>query len=261
MSRNIIDLLLVLTLIGGIIICSFWSEADAAIEFKTSSQQYVSTSTAPVTATPLTISCWMQEDQSTALDTLVSIQDNADTDRYWRLRVDGDNATKTVSAGSRQNGASEATAFSTSIYTVGKWHHVTGVFVSSTERYVYLDGTHRGSSTTSSAPDNIDDMTIGASRDSSPSNWMNGRIAEVAVWNVALSDDEVTALATPVRGMPLQIRPNNLVDYYPLNNVTDSVSMDTATMIINMAPNTFGSFNSASTSTSRPAGKGDIISG
>jgi hypothetical protein len=43
---------------------------------------------------------------------------------------------------------------------------------------------------------------------------MNGRIAEAGIWNVALSDREVAALASGVH--PARMRPDALVAYWPL---------------------------------------------
>ena len=43
---------------------------------------------------------------------------------------------------------------------------------------------------------------------------MSGRIAEVALWDVALSAAEVAALASGVT--PLHMRPGNLVAYWPV---------------------------------------------
>ena len=43
---------------------------------------------------------------------------------------------------------------------------------------------------------------------------MSGRIAEAAIWNVALADAEIAALARGIK--PNHIRPGNLVLYCPL---------------------------------------------
>ena len=47
---------------------------------------------------------------------------------------------------------------------------------------------------------------------------MAGRIAEAAIWNVALTDSEVQALASGVS--PLRVRPESLQAYWPLFAVT-----------------------------------------
>ena len=45
-------------------------------------------------------------------------------------------------------------------------------------------------------------------------NYCDGSLAEAAIWNAALSDAEVAALATGVS--PLLVRPGSLVFYAPL---------------------------------------------
>jgi hypothetical protein len=47
-----------------------------------------------------------------------------------------------------------------------------------------------------------------------PDQPFNGRLAEVAVWDVALNADEITALARGYR--PSLIRPDKLLWYIPL---------------------------------------------
>jgi hypothetical protein len=44
--------------------------------------------------------------------------------------------------------------------------------------------------------------------------FLNGRLAEAAIWNTDLTDDEFAALADGYR--PTLIRPNKLVFYAPL---------------------------------------------
>lgn len=100
-------------------------------------------------------------------------------------------------------------------YTVGVWHHACGVWASSTSRSVYIDGGSKGSNT-----DSI--LLSGFSRTNISTRWVSnargaffdGCIAEPAIWDVALTDDEVASLA---RGFsPDQIRPQSLVSYWPI---------------------------------------------
>ena len=69
---------------------------------------------------------------------------------------------------------------------------------------------------------------------------MNGRLAEIAIWNAALTDDEVLSLSKGVS--PLRVDPQNLVAYWPLygngspepNYVRNST--DLALTLINAPP-------------------------
>ena len=58
------------------------------------------------------------------------------------------------------------------------------------------------------------------------SSLLNGRIAEVAVWNTLLNDTEVTnLLMTKTKYVPLQIRPARLRGYWPLYDYLPSTTI------------------------------------
>ncbi|KKK59939.1 hypothetical protein LCGC14_3029330, partial [marine sediment metagenome] len=57
-------------------------------------------------------------------------------------------------------------------------------------------------------------VSIGRSGISTPQSYMDESIAEVAIWNVALSNAEVALLAKGFS--PLLIKPESLVSYWPL---------------------------------------------
>ena len=57
-------------------------------------------------------------------------------------------------------------------------------------------------------------MTFGLYKNLSTLYPLNGQLAEVGVWNVALSDDEVYRLSRGVK--PNRVRGHSLVEYWPL---------------------------------------------
>jgi hypothetical protein len=125
----------------------------------------------------------------------------------------GDLAGDPITA-SADNG-SGGVATTTAGYTANTWHHACGVFTSSTSRAVYLDGTNSGTNATNITPSGLDTTTIG-SRFTQNTNgvFLNGLIAEVGIWNAALTAEEVASLA---KGMTCdKIHPQNLVFYAPL---------------------------------------------
>ena len=74
------------------------------------------------------------------------------------------------------------------------WHFAVGVWVSSTERYGYLDGNLvLGSNNETSVSFNgtADDIAIGRRNDSTPGNYFEGVLDEVAFFNKALSQEEI----------------------------------------------------------------------
>ena len=78
----------------------------------------------------------------------------------------------------------------------GNWYHVAAVFVSGTERYLYLNGvpvvTNTSAPTTGWSGHRL---LVGTRYDGSAfGQFADGRIAEVALWGVALSASQVSSL-------------------------------------------------------------------
>lgn len=82
----------------------------------------------------------------------------------------------------------------------------------------YINGVADGVSANSTIPTAADTQVTlggGSDYDNSPSNlFTNGQVAELAIWDVVLSVDEIASLSKGFRA-PL-IRPNNLVFYTPV---------------------------------------------
>jgi hypothetical protein len=100
--------------------------------------------------------------------------------------------------------------------TSGVWAHVCGVFASNSSRTAILNGdlANKDTEPTSNTPDATMNMVIvGARQDGTSGSW-DGDVAETAIWDVALSDDEVVALSLGYS--PQLIRPASLVFYCPV---------------------------------------------
>ena len=102
------------------------------------------------------------------------------------------------------------------IVSAGSWNHYAGVFVSGSSRTPYTNGVAGAENTTSVAAITPTVTSIGAwfEGTSSPIQLFDGRIAEVGIWNIALTAAEIASLAD---GMTCDnIRPQSLVFYAPL---------------------------------------------
>ena len=81
------------------------------------------------------------------------------------------------------------------IYNDGKWHTAVGVWVSSTQRHLYIDGvldsTHTGTGTYHAS---LDRIAVGYEADSGPGGYYEGEISKYQVYNFALSASEVKEL-------------------------------------------------------------------
>lgn len=175
-----------------------------AYAFSTASSRYLTTNSAPVTETPLTMCAWFNTVSGGVAQGIMSLA-NTSNGQFFRMALDG---SARVIANAGFNVSVSAT------YTSGLWAHSAAVFESSVSRTAYLNGVAGSANTTSFAPTGISSVFIGANSLTAVAAPHNGRIAECGIWNVALTAAEIAALA---RGLtPDKIRPQSLVFYAPL---------------------------------------------
>lgn len=110
------------------------------------------------------------------------------------------------------NNVGFGTASASGAASSGVWTHGCAVFENSTSRSAYRDGGNKATNATAKNFPAVDTTTIGYTN--SFGTYFGGKIAEVAVWDVALTDDEVLTLAKGVS--PLAVRSASLVAYWPL---------------------------------------------
>lgn len=181
-----------------------------AYEFNGTNQSILATS-APGTGEPLTISAWFVSDSSTTRTVIASVS-GLD---FFALVQDGTKTGDPICATKYSSGTDTGEAVSSTGYTVGQWHHGCAVFASNASRTVYLDGGGKVENTTNRpSAINITRTAIGALARSPLAAFFDGRVAEVGIWNAALTDGEVASLAKAVS--PRLIRPQSLVFYAPL---------------------------------------------
>lgn len=113
-------------------------------------------------------------------------------------------------------------------WTAGTWHHIAGTYdgdLASNQMAIYWDGALEANATqTGVIGENADRLTIGSRNDAGVNALypFDGQINELAIWDAALTADEVSLLYnSKVKRMPLQIQPANLVLYLPFDDVAD----------------------------------------
>lgn len=102
------------------------------------------------------------------------------------------------------------------IVSAGSWNHYAGVFASGSSRTPYTNGVAGAENTTTVAAITPTFTNIGAfyAGTATAIQFMGGLIAEVGIWNAALTAAEIASLA---KGMTCdKVRPQNLVFYAPL---------------------------------------------
>lgn len=180
--------------------------------FVAASSQYLNRSDTPISGGSWTLSAWIRP---TALNDNVVLMIGAgaaDPRAYLAVNSAGPGTIGVV----QDDGPTTATVSTSATATTGTWQHVAGVF-GLTARAVYLRGGNKASNATALTAHTLTGpLSIGRYDDgaSVTGNYFDGSIAEVGVWNVALTDDEIALLG---RGYaPSLIRRSALAGYWPL---------------------------------------------
>ncbi len=180
--------------------------------FDDGSSEYLTNNAAVLTATPITMACWFNSNDSTIRQELISLSDTAGDTNFFSLVLMGADPGDLIRADIRAG--SGAAAETLSGYSTNTLHHGCAVFTTPTNRAVYIDGGNKGTDVTDLTPAGIDATTIGCLRRTGVGQFMSGSIAEPTIWNVGLTDAEIAILAAGYS--PLFVRPQNLLFYAPL---------------------------------------------
>lgn len=109
-------------------------------------------------------------------------------------------------------------AISTATLIPKTWYHGCGVFASATDRRAFVNGRFKGTDANNKVPGAATPRTcIGDRGAVIAGQKMKGMIAEVAIWQTALTDLEVEYLAT---GVPAyMVHPEKLCSYWALRSM------------------------------------------
>lgn len=180
-----------------------------AYNFAQASSQYLSTTTSPVGAVPLTLACFFLETVSASSSVCLSVSTTTGDDRCQLALNGGSLRAQSIAAG-----VGDTVTASTS-YTQGNWNHACAVFASNTSKVLYLNGASVGSSGATYNLATLSRIIIGGRLASSTVGaFYGGALAEVSIWNSALTAAEVASLAKGFT--PDQVRPQSLVFYLDL---------------------------------------------
>ena len=170
----------------------------------------------PVAAVPLTLACWFYSTDLTTDNPPILNICNTIVTHFFGLRITSD----THGTNPKQvfctagNGVIYESSYSNNQYSVNTWHHAMVVFTSITSRTAYLDGVAGTPNTVSVTPSGMGGVGIAGWWRSVARGDFSGRVAEVGIWNVALTTAEGALLAKGYS--PRLVRPDKLVMYVPL---------------------------------------------
>ena len=179
--------------------------------FAAASSQYFVNANAIVAAEPLTMACWVKPNGITTNYAVMAIDTEGGTAR-WGLNFLGAGGGDPISALSTNTVGTSAQSDVTG--GTATWQHAAGVWASTTSRTAYRNGTAGTTNTTSISVTGIDTTRIAARYAGTLGAFLDGSVAEAAIWNVALTAAEIASLAAGF--CPLLVRPQSLVAYWPL---------------------------------------------
>ena len=168
----------------------------------------------PVTIAPFTIAAWFNVLDLTNNYCLFGLADRSSTYDYFYVGLRGAISDKVFGVANRSTGTNTLVETSTT-YTANTWHHACWtVNVDSAHYYVWLDGGGMGSVNRGELPLNIDSIGIGLLVRAADTLYMDGMIAEAALWNVEITPAEAAILGAGYS--PLFVRPQSLVGHWPM---------------------------------------------
>ena len=175
---------------------------------------YIEATSAAMTSGPITLAAWVNLDVTNVAQRVVSITSTTGNDR-WSLLV-GATAVVSMQVGGSGTFATRSTTATVSAST---WHHVAGTWNNTAGQpfAAYLDGATNGATNSNRTPTagNLNRTYLGTTYVSSAlAQYLNGRIAEAAIWNAVLSDAEIVSLAKGYR--PSLVQPEKLLYYAPI---------------------------------------------
>lgn len=142
----------------------------------------------------LTVAGWFKCDAINLNRDICSKWTSTGNQRSFLLRWQG--STNLAQFFVSSNGSSSVNTKATTTMSASTWYHVAAVYDPSTAIRVYINGTMEGENTTSipsAIYDSTSDITLGVRTDGS-AKW-DGLLDEFAIWERALTDDEIAWLA------------------------------------------------------------------
>jgi hypothetical protein len=173
------------------------------------SNGYLQSNSYPVGDEPVSMAAWFNSDKTSGAQTIVTIGNSGARIELSLLLVSDD-----VWSLSQTSLGNNVQAVSTAPFLANVWNHACGVWASSSDRRVYLNGENKGTETTDRDPSTFDMTRIGQRGNPFDNQKFDGEIAEVAIWNTALTDIDAHILS--IGYSPRLIKPQNLVLYIPL---------------------------------------------
>lgn len=192
--------------------------------FDDASSEYLHVESA-IGTMPFAMVCWFYSDNNgSAAYQYIMHQANSATANNQNGIILNYSAGGNVGAISYHGGLVQAS--STKQFTPNTWHHVAGLWVTSSERRCLMDGGNKGTNTDRQTPTGLNRTSIGRAGDSTPGYYLSGAVAEAAIYDLsgypgatdALKADAFEATVVPAlaKGYSPLLFPLGLLGYWPL---------------------------------------------
>jgi hypothetical protein len=169
---------------------------------------YFEKSSPTITAMPFTFACWVKPDSIGDHDGLVVLGISGSAYDHHALNL---RSSALLEAAIRDQSSGYDNSY-ISPYDTG-WNHCVGVFASTTSLTAYLNGVAGTEKTDVTSASGMNELRMGQYA-GSWSRPLDGLLAEVGIWNVALTAGEISQLADGYTA--LSVRPESLESYYPM---------------------------------------------
>lgn len=199
--------------------------AFAARTFNWGASRFYESQTAPVTTYPFTVSCWFRATSAASNHALVCLSYTGDARRFQIVNSGATAGDPVTLAVVTNTGTVGVNVTSSVPFIAGEWTSAIAVCASSTSQIIYVNGSGAGTNTTSMPLSGLDRFQIGTRMAGAGTYgaYFDGDMADVAVFNVALTYEEIAMLSGggvfANRIDPRKIRAGNtngLKSYIPL---------------------------------------------
>jgi hypothetical protein len=161
---------------------------------------------------PTSLACWFNTDVTGIADWIIDLGDGTNNN-HFSLKL---GPAFVVEAEVRDSVGTTTVANSSTTITGGVWQHAAAVFSANNSKAAFLNGANKGTDANTANVGTINIIAIGAFYNGAILGEYDGRLAEMAIWNVALTDAEVATLGAGYS--PLFVRPQNLVHYVSMRD-------------------------------------------
>jgi len=198
---------------------TLFNEQHIAWEFDAGSSQYMRVASAPVVTTPFTMATWFNSSNVTSNWVFFNL--NHGNNDYANLVARGGAGGDPVRFEVREDvGGGSSSASTSSGYIANKWHHALGIQYATNSRASFIDGGSKGTNAVAKDP-TFNATVIGAQQSGAISAYFSGGVFLPAIWDVALTDEEVWRLGHGA--LPWTIRSQNLRACWMGQNAMDVV--------------------------------------